>query len=108
MQLGISARHGDERLAYALNERTRELAASALALVGPADRTVAAEILVMRFVERFANAVNAADWTRLLSWVDATCRRYAGIVPVGTLDRRGREGGGRRAAILARAAPAVR
>jgi putative nucleotidyltransferase with HDIG domain len=85
MQLGISARHGDERLAYALNDRTRELAARALALVAPADRTVAAEILVMRFVERFANAVGAADWTRLLSWVDATCRRYAGIVPVGTL-----------------------
>ncbi|HEV3087314.1 MAG TPA: HD domain-containing phosphohydrolase [Candidatus Elarobacter sp.] len=85
MQLSVSARRGDQRLAYALNERTRELASAALDLVSPADRTVAAEILVMRFVERFAGSINAADWTRLLSWVDASCKRYAGILPVGTL-----------------------
>ena len=85
MQLSVSARHGDQRLAEALNEQTRELAAAALDLVPPVDRTVAAEILVMRFVERFAGAVGAADWTRLLNWVDLSCRRYAGILPVGTL-----------------------
>ncbi|HEY4440571.1 MAG TPA: HD domain-containing phosphohydrolase [Candidatus Elarobacter sp.] len=33
-------------------------------------------------MERFAASVAAADWTRLLSWVDASCERYAGIVPV--------------------------
>jgi putative nucleotidyltransferase with HDIG domain len=36
----------------------------------------------MRFMERFAASVAAADWTQLLSWVDTACDRYAGIVPV--------------------------
>jgi len=50
-----------------------------------ADRTVAAEVVVMRFVERFSTAVGAADWTALLSWVDGACRRYAGILPAPAL-----------------------
>ena len=82
MYHGAIARRGDVRLASALTERTRELANNALGFVAPAERTVAAEILALRFVERFAGAVEAADWTVLLSWVDATCQQYAGIVPV--------------------------
>ena len=82
MFLGSAVRRGDERLAGALRERTREFATAALDAIAPAHRTVAAEILAMRFVERFAASVAVADWTRLLTWVDASCERYAGIVPV--------------------------
>jgi putative nucleotidyltransferase with HDIG domain len=82
MFLGTAVRRGDERLAGAIRERTREFATTALDSIAPAHRTVAAEILAMRFVERFAASVAASDWTRLLSWVDASCERYAGVVPV--------------------------
>ncbi len=77
-----SARRGDGRLAAALTERSRDITTAVLARLAASDRTVAAEILGMRFVERFGTAVGAADWTPLLSWVDASCDRYAGILPV--------------------------
>lgn len=78
-------RRGDERLAVALTERSRDITAAVLARLGASDRTVAAEILSMRFVERFGTAVGAADWTPLLSWVDASCNRYAGVLPAPAL-----------------------
>jgi putative nucleotidyltransferase with HDIG domain len=46
---------------------------------------VAAELLVARFVDRFAASVDAADWTILLRWVDGACRRYAGVLAVAPL-----------------------
>jgi len=85
MFLGSAIRRGDERLAVAIRERSRELATEALDALAPAHRTVAAEILAMRFVERFAASVAASDWTRLLSWVDSSCERYAGVVPVSAI-----------------------
>src|SRR5437879_411069 len=78
-------RRGDERLAAALTERSREITAAVLARLAGSDRTVAAEILSMRFIERFGTAVGAADWTPLLSWVDASCDRYAGVLPAPAL-----------------------
>jgi putative nucleotidyltransferase with HDIG domain len=74
-------RRGDERLAAALTERSRDITTAVLARLGASDRTVAAEILSMRFVERFGAAVGAADWTPLLTWVDSSCDRYAGVLP---------------------------
>ncbi len=85
MYLADAAHRGDERFAQALSSRLRELASAALGRVGPAERTVAGEILAMRFVERFAASAADGDWLRLYGWVDASCQRYAGIVPVGAL-----------------------
>ncbi|MBV9438971.1 MAG: HD-GYP domain-containing protein [Candidatus Eremiobacteraeota bacterium] len=61
------------------------MASAALLSLGTADRTISSEVVLLRFVERFAAAVYACDWTILLGWVDASCRRYAGILPAGRL-----------------------
>jgi putative nucleotidyltransferase with HDIG domain len=73
------------RLALALRDAKRQLTAVALNAVSPAHRTVGAEIVMQRFVERFAAAVEAADWTALLGWVDHACKRFAGILPIAAL-----------------------
>jgi putative nucleotidyltransferase with HDIG domain len=78
-------RRGDERLAHALTKDARTLTAATMSRVAPQARTVGAEIVVMRFVERFAAAVERADWTVLLEWVDGSCQRYAGILPAAPL-----------------------
>ena len=80
-----TVRRGDPRLSAALKEREREIASEALARVSAQTRTVAAELLAVRFVERFAASVDAADWTILLRWVDGACRRYAGVLAVSPL-----------------------
>ena len=76
---------GDLRLSAALNARVHDIASNALDIVAPAHRTVAAEIIVSRFVERFAAAVASANWAPLLAFVEVSCQRYAGILPVSTL-----------------------
>lgn len=78
-------RPGDALVAGALMARQRELATSALRRVAPGDRTVAGEIVVMRFIERFASGLAGGDWLRLYAWVDATCQRYAGILAIPAL-----------------------
>jgi HD-GYP domain-containing protein (c-di-GMP phosphodiesterase class II) len=75
----------DARLGAALNARTHDVATSALNALAPLHRTVAAEIVVMRFVERFAASIWSGDWSLLLVFVDASCRRYAGILPMAAL-----------------------
>lgn len=77
-----SIRRGDPRLAAALKDQIRQLASDALVRIGGTSRTVAAEVLMTRFVDRFAASVDVADWTILLRWVDGACRRYAGVLPV--------------------------
>ncbi len=80
-----SLHRGDPRMAAALQTQVRELATDALGRVAPANRTVAAELLVARFVDRFAASIDVADWTILLRWVDSACRRYAGVLAVAPL-----------------------
>jgi len=76
---------GDLRLCLALNARIHDIASNALDTIAPLYRTVAAEIIVMRFVERFAAAVASANWVPLLAFVESCCQRYAGILPVAAL-----------------------
>jgi len=85
MYLARPVRRGDSRLATVLIDRSRTIAGDALVRLKPSERTVGAEILSSRFVERFSSAVAAADWTILLAWVDASCARYAGVLPLATL-----------------------
>ena len=85
MHLARSARRGNVRLATALNDSARDITTLALNRLAPMDRTVGTEIVALRLVERFAAAVDVADWTLLLSWVDQACRRYAGILPLAPL-----------------------
>jgi putative nucleotidyltransferase with HDIG domain len=80
-----SLRRGDPRLAAALRSQARELATDALRRVTAPNRTVAGELLVARFVDRFAASLEVADWTVLLRWIDGSCRRYAGILAVAEL-----------------------
>jgi len=75
----------DLRLAGALNARVHEVAASALNTMAPRHRTIAAEIVATRFVERFAASMTSGDWAHLLTFVDASCRRYTGILPMSEL-----------------------
>ena len=75
----------DVLLAAALTSQTQQIAARALAALAPAHRTVAAEIVVMRFVERFAVAAASANWALLLVFIEASCQRYAGILPMPAL-----------------------
>jgi putative nucleotidyltransferase with HDIG domain len=85
VHLARTIRRGDEALAKALLASAQRICAVALSGISPAARTVAGEVVVVRFVERFAAAVGAGDWTVLLTWVDATCERYAAILPLVTL-----------------------
>jgi len=85
LHLARSVRHGDARLALALRDAKRRLTTEAVETIAPAHRTVGAEIVMQRFVERFSVAVEIADWTTLLGWVDQACRRFAGVLPVGSL-----------------------
>lgn len=75
----------DIRLGAALNVRIHDVAARALGAMAPRHRTVAAEIVAMRFVERFAASTWSEDWAPLLAFVDTSCRRYAGILPMSEL-----------------------
>ena len=76
---------GDVRVRTALNVRIHDIASTALESIAPLHRTVAAEIIVMRFIERFAAATASANWAPLLEFVESSCQRYAGILPVSTL-----------------------
>jgi HD-GYP domain-containing protein (c-di-GMP phosphodiesterase class II) len=80
-----SAPFPDVQLGVALNARIHDVAASALDAMAPRHRTVAAEIVAMRFVERFSASVSAGDWAPLLKFVDDACGRYAGILPMADL-----------------------
>jgi len=57
------------------------IAHAAVDRLPPAQRSVGTKIVAARFIERCAASAAAADWTPLSSWVDATCRRYAGVMP---------------------------
>lgn len=80
-----SAPVSDARLGAALNARLSDIAASALNAMAPRHRTVAAEIVASRLVERFSACVSSGDWEPLLTFVDGSCRRYAGILPMADL-----------------------
>jgi HD-GYP domain-containing protein (c-di-GMP phosphodiesterase class II) len=80
-----SAPVSDARLSSALNARLPDIAASALNAMAPRHRTVAAEIVASRFVERFSASVSSGDWAPLLAFVDGSSRRYAGILPMAEL-----------------------
>jgi putative nucleotidyltransferase with HDIG domain len=77
------ARHqADSLSAGRLMDAQRDLALTALRRVRPAERTVAGEIVIKRFIERFAGAQASGDWTPLFAWLDATAQRYVGILAV--------------------------
>ena len=63
-----------------LRARTLEIARAAVERLGRADRTIAAKMIALRFVERCAAALASGDPKLLCAWVDRTCERYAGIV----------------------------
>jgi putative nucleotidyltransferase with HDIG domain len=72
---------GDDVTAAELRARTLEIARSAVARLGRADRTLAAKMIALRFVERTAASLASGDPKLLCAWVDRACERYAGIVP---------------------------
>ena len=67
-------------LAATVSARAPSIVRSAIDRLGPADRTVAAKILAIRFVERCAAATAAGDWSVASDWVESACERYAGIL----------------------------
>jgi len=66
-----------------LRVRTLEIARAAVERLGRADRTIAAKMIALRFVERCAAALASGDPKLLCAWVDRTCERYAGILSAG-------------------------
>jgi HD-GYP domain-containing protein (c-di-GMP phosphodiesterase class II) len=83
IELNLVHPHGgdDERCAAELRAKTLELARAAVERLGRADRTLAAKMIALRFVERCAAALASGDPKLLCAWVDRACERYAGIVP---------------------------
>ena len=73
-------RANGSRLAAAVNRSAPQIIASALARLGPGERTVAAKVVATRFVERCAASAAAGDWGIVTGWVDGACARYAGIL----------------------------
>jgi putative nucleotidyltransferase with HDIG domain len=69
-----------QRLAASVSARAPSIVRSALDRLGPGDRTVAAKIVAMRFVERCATATASGDWSVTSDWVENACERYAGIL----------------------------
>ncbi len=68
------------RVAAVLHDRAPHIVRTALDRLGPGDRTVAAKIVALRFVERCADASAAGDWRVATDWVETACARYAGIL----------------------------
>ena len=68
------------RVAAMVSARRSSIVRSALDRLGPSDRTVAAKILAVRFVERCASAAADGSWNAAPDWVEAACRRYAGVL----------------------------
>ncbi|HEV3086267.1 MAG TPA: HD domain-containing phosphohydrolase [Candidatus Elarobacter sp.] len=72
---------GDGRAAVALQSRALEIARTAVGKLAASDRTLAAKMIALRFVERCAASLATGDPNVLCRWVDRACERYAGIVP---------------------------
>lgn len=81
----IATESGDPRLAAACRARSREIVSFVMSRLAPAHRTVGAEILALRFVERFATAVADGEFARLARWVDGVCQRYVAVLPLAAL-----------------------
>lgn len=81
----IAAESGDPRSASGCRARSRDIVSSVMSRLAPAQRTVGAEILALRFVERFATAVGEGDFVRLARWVDGVCQRYVAVLPMAAL-----------------------
>ena len=77
----IPAQGERERLAASIGLRAPGIVKSALDRLGPGERTVGAKVVAMRFVHRCAQSVTSGDWDGFERWVDATCDRYAGVLP---------------------------
>ena len=82
---GFHPRHDRERLAASIGVRGPGIVRTAVDRLAPSDRTVGAKIVATRLVQRCAGSVASGDWGRLAEWVDATCDRYAGVVPAETV-----------------------
>jgi putative nucleotidyltransferase with HDIG domain len=81
MNRPVAAQRTDgERLAAVLRANAPAIATAALGRLGSADRTVAAKIVAMRFVECCAGASAAGDWRVAADWVETACERYSGIL----------------------------
>jgi HD-GYP domain-containing protein (c-di-GMP phosphodiesterase class II) len=72
-------------LAAALQARALEIAGAAVSRLPATERTVAAKMVALRFVERCAASIATGDPKLLRAWVDRACERYAGILPAGAV-----------------------
>ncbi len=81
----IAVESGDPRLAENCRARSRDIASSVMSRLAPGQRTVGAEILALRFVERFAAAVAEGDFAGVARWADGVCRRYVAVLPMASL-----------------------
>jgi HD domain len=81
----VAAESGDPLMAAQCRMRGREIVSFVMSRLTPAQRTVGAEILALRFVERFAAAVADGEFAPLTRWVDGVCQRYVAVLPIAVL-----------------------
>ncbi len=81
----LIAVEGDRRLAATCYARSRDIVAAVLDRLSPLHRTVGAEIVVLRFVERFSAAIAEGGFAGLTRWVDGACQRYVAVLPMAVL-----------------------
>jgi putative nucleotidyltransferase with HDIG domain len=65
----------------ALESRCGEIVRDVVRRLSPSQRTIAAQVLVARFIEQCRVSASDAAWSALPEWVDASCDRYRDVLP---------------------------
>ncbi len=92
---------GRERLAASIGVRGPGIVKTAIDRLSPDERTVGAKIVATRLVHQCAGSVATGDWDAFARWVDATCDRYAGVLPADSVIAAALEGVSRAFAVSA-------
>lgn len=73
----------DGSIAYAIRAQRTGIAQAMLeSAVRRQEVTVGAELLARSFIDRFADAVETGAWPAFFEWIDRTCDKHAGALPI--------------------------
>jgi putative nucleotidyltransferase with HDIG domain len=70
-------------IAYAIRAQRSDIAKAMLeSAVRRQEVTVGAELLARSFIDRFADAAETQAWPAFFEWIDRTCDKHAGAMPI--------------------------